>query len=394
MGLFTSDKELERDKIRSQLNADKELAEFTFNQNLAATRDERAYNTPAMQLSRLKDAGLNPLYFGLDGNSSNGSPFSMSTPSVDVGSISQAIQSGNANLNTAIANTLTAAKTMAEVRQMDAQTEMMQHQQENIDSQTRLNNQELTLRPTRLGSELEVNGSIVRLNDSNVNVNSEKVQNLKQEYLNMQKTFDKLVQEINESKSREKENLATIPVLQNQAGLLSAQKTTESYKQQNLVAQTGLYKAQEGLTYEQQFEQQVHNGYLPKEMLLKLGIMGQNFQKQQEEINNLKIFGKVLDTQNLKEKFYMYVDGVKVGLFKDDNGQIRTDNKDFVDYWKDMRVSQKLKNYADIYRDIVGSGRGNDLGAILGSIYMMGKAGFFKPSAVKSVGVPPPNIYY
>ena len=31
-----------------------------------------AYNTPSEQLQRLRDAGLNPLYYGLDGSSANG----------------------------------------------------------------------------------------------------------------------------------------------------------------------------------------------------------------------------------------------------------------------------------------------------------------------------------
>lgn len=368
--------------------------ELAYELNKKSLDYQNAYNTPSSQLARLRAAGLNPLFYGLDGNSSNGAPFQTQPMENNVAQAQQAEQAQQANLNNAIANTLAAAKTMAEVRQMDAQTELTKNQIPQIQSETALNRQELTLRPVKLGSELDVNGSIVRLNNSNVDVNSDQVHNLKQAYLNMQKEFDKLTQDIKESQSREKENLATLPVLQNQANLLKAQAKTESFKQENLASQTALNYAQEKFSYEQTFAQQVKNGYLPKQMMIELGIQGLNFKRQQQEIDNLRTFGKVLDTQNLKDRFYMYIDGVKVGLFKDVDGKIRTDNKEFVDYWKDMRVSEKLKNYAQIYQSISGNRGGSDLGAIIGSIYMLGKTGFFNPVSPKGVGTPPPPIYY
>lgn len=367
--------------------------ELAYELNKKALDYQNAYNQPNAQLARLRAAGLNPLYYGLDGNSSNGAPFQTQPMENSVAQAQQAEQAQQANLNNAIANTLSAAKTMAEVRQMDAQTELTKQQIPQVQSETALNRQELTLRPVKLGSELDVNGSIVRLNDSNVKVNSEQVQNLKQAYLNMQKEFDKLTQDINESKSREKENLATLPVLQNQANLLKAQAKTESFKQENLASQTALNYAQEKFSYEKTFEQQVKNGYLPKQIMIDLGIQGLNFKRQQQEIDNLRTLGKLLDTQNFKEKYYMYIDGVKVGLFKEEDGKIKTDGKEFVDYWKDMRVADKLSKYAQIYQGFVGSGKHSDL---LGSLYLLNMTGITQglKGAPKGVGTPPPPIYY
>lgn len=41
--------------------------------NYRMWQEENAYNSPTAQLDRLQEAGLNPLYYGLDGNSTNGS---------------------------------------------------------------------------------------------------------------------------------------------------------------------------------------------------------------------------------------------------------------------------------------------------------------------------------
>lgn len=42
--------------------------------NYEMWQKEMEYNTPANQVQRLRDAGLNPMYYGLDGNSTNGGP--------------------------------------------------------------------------------------------------------------------------------------------------------------------------------------------------------------------------------------------------------------------------------------------------------------------------------
>lgn len=40
--------------------------------NIDQWNRENAYNSPSAQVERMRDAGLNPLYYGLDGNSANG----------------------------------------------------------------------------------------------------------------------------------------------------------------------------------------------------------------------------------------------------------------------------------------------------------------------------------
>lgn len=56
----------EAEKARSWSNAQRELQ----NQwNMQMWKEEMAYNNPTQQVQRLRDAGLNPLFYGLDGNS-------------------------------------------------------------------------------------------------------------------------------------------------------------------------------------------------------------------------------------------------------------------------------------------------------------------------------------
>lgn len=55
--------------------ANREMAEFAYRQNLEQWHRENEYNSPAAQMSRLKEAGLNPnLVYGSIGNTAGGSP--------------------------------------------------------------------------------------------------------------------------------------------------------------------------------------------------------------------------------------------------------------------------------------------------------------------------------
>ena len=56
----------EAEKARSWSNAQRELQNEW---NMQMWKEEMAYNSPSQQVQRLRDAGLNPLFYGLDGNS-------------------------------------------------------------------------------------------------------------------------------------------------------------------------------------------------------------------------------------------------------------------------------------------------------------------------------------
>lgn len=57
--------------VRRQLDANKQLADYQYNLNMSAWREQNAYNTPTAQMQRYKDAGLNPNLVVSQGNSGN-----------------------------------------------------------------------------------------------------------------------------------------------------------------------------------------------------------------------------------------------------------------------------------------------------------------------------------
>ncbi len=61
-----------RKNAKRQLNSDKELAKFQFDQNLEMWNRQNAYNDPASQMQRYTDAGLNPNMIYGSGTSSAG----------------------------------------------------------------------------------------------------------------------------------------------------------------------------------------------------------------------------------------------------------------------------------------------------------------------------------
>lgn len=74
-----------------QMENQKKLMQFGNDLQLAQWNRENAYNAPTAQLERLKQAGLNPLFHGLDGNASGGLS-AVSAPSApDLGSILNAV---------------------------------------------------------------------------------------------------------------------------------------------------------------------------------------------------------------------------------------------------------------------------------------------------------------
>ena len=86
--------------------------------NLEQWNRENEYNTPAAQVQRLRDAGLNPLYYGLDGNSAGASPTAAQPLGYDRASIP--------NMDNPMAFGLDSALKLAQVRNVQADTERKQ----------------------------------------------------------------------------------------------------------------------------------------------------------------------------------------------------------------------------------------------------------------------------
>lgn len=90
-----------------------------FNRNIELWNMQNEYNSPINQMARLKQAGLNPLYYGLDGNSS-GAPAEAPTAPVknpfEAMLIAKQVQEMDSNI---AAQKATASKTNAEAKAQD-----------------------------------------------------------------------------------------------------------------------------------------------------------------------------------------------------------------------------------------------------------------------------------
>ena len=87
----TSSVSQSKDLMDYQMQNQKNLMQFGNDLQVAQWNRENAYNHPSAQLERLKQAGLNPLFHGLDGNAAGGLS-AVSFPSApDLGSILNAV---------------------------------------------------------------------------------------------------------------------------------------------------------------------------------------------------------------------------------------------------------------------------------------------------------------
>lgn len=332
MAWFESDKEKQKQLIDKQLEADKSLSEFTFNQNMQALENERNYNNPKNQLDRLRSAGLNPLYFGLDGNSSNGAPFSMQTPSVDVGNIASAVQAQNANLQAAFGQALTASKNVAEIEQMKHQNMLLDAQTKRANAETRNFEIDADWKPSRYGSELAVNGSIIKVNESEVPKNmtladyqrqlkNESEQNVR----NLQAKYDETQASIKEIESQANLNVAKRAEAYSQVDLnkalgLSA-RSSAAYTDQ--LRETEFANTQSA--WEKVYQDQLHSGYLAAQIQQEFRLKDKSGKEMDAHIRNLNALSRLYGNQAEATKVEMTIHGMQVGILKDENGHIQID---------------------------------------------------------------------
>lgn len=391
MGL-KSDTEIKSRAIQDQLQADKDLSEFTYGLNMQATENERAYNTPQQQLQRLKDAGLNPLYFGLDGNSSNGAPFTMNTPSVDSGSIMQAIAAGNSNIIASVGQVLQASKQMAEVKQMDAQTRLMEKQASNVESQTNLNKYELTWRPIKNGLELRVGESSIKVNESEVRKNTENARVLENEANRNQDIINEIASRIRANVAASAESYATAAAQKTLSGLNVA--NTEKAR-----AETGYWKqktqteeALTGISFEQWAQEQIKTGALPEQLRLDLGLKGKDVKLKDAQIVNLQKLSDVYKEQAGKIHEDLIIDGVKVGIWKNEDGKLVYDYAKVVSQSTARNIEHTLGVYLKMYEDFQNT-QSNSLNAVanlVGSAIPGVKLSLGQKNGVTASPPPPP----
>lgn len=105
--------------------ANMELAKYQNEANYKLWQEQNAYNTPAAQMQRYKDAGLNPLLIYGQGNSGNAGPAPrVETPTVDYRSIRFD------NIMSGVNSALSAISQAKDIANKDAQNEYIQRQSE------------------------------------------------------------------------------------------------------------------------------------------------------------------------------------------------------------------------------------------------------------------------
>lgn len=126
-GLFSvgqnkKNREFEREEAEKEREWNEKMFNETNAWNLEMWNKENEYNTPEAQVQRLRDAGLNPMYYGLDGAGSAG----------DVGS-AQALGYERASVGNQV-NPIEGAMQMAQLAQIQAQTEKTKSETKTIDA--------------------------------------------------------------------------------------------------------------------------------------------------------------------------------------------------------------------------------------------------------------------
>lgn len=126
-GLFSvgqnkKNREFEREEAEKQRAWNEKMFNETNAWNLEMWNKENEYNTPTAQVQRLRDAGLNPLYYGLDGTGNAG----------DVGS-AQALGYDRASVGNQ-ENPIAGALQAAQIAQIQAQTEKTKSETNAIDA--------------------------------------------------------------------------------------------------------------------------------------------------------------------------------------------------------------------------------------------------------------------
>lgn len=318
--------------------------QLAYELNKQALDYQNAYNQPNAQLARLRAAGLNPLYYGLDGNSSNGAPFQTQPMENSVSQAQQAAQAEQANFNNAIANTLTAAKTMAEVRQMDAQTELTKQQIPQIQSETALNRYELTWRPVKNGMELRVGESTIKVNSSEAEKNSQSARVLENEANRNQYIINEIASRIRANDASAAESYASVAVQNSLVDLNAAQSKYWNQKTQTENANTGI-------AFEQWAQEQIKTGALPEQFRLDFGLKGKDFKLKDAQILNLQKLSDVYKEQAGKIHEDLIIDGVKVGIWKNENGQLVYDYAKVVSQSTARNIEHTLGVYLKMYED-------------------------------------------
>lgn len=126
-GLFSvgqnkKNREFEREEAEKERAWNEKMFNETNAWNLEMWNKENEYNTPENQVQRLRDAGLNPMYFGLDGTGNAGSVNSAQALGYERASV------GNQQ------NPIAGALQMAQLAQMESQTEKTKSETKMIDA--------------------------------------------------------------------------------------------------------------------------------------------------------------------------------------------------------------------------------------------------------------------
>lgn len=174
-----------------------QLARLQNQWNIEQWQRENAYNTPANQMARLRDAGVNPnLAYA------NGAP-------VNVASHSPQMTAGSVNpINYQIpsAGEITAAVNQSELidsqkKNIDAATEKLKSETSNVQASTAILQSDAAFRDAFNSGQLELQNSQIKLSSSSLNLNEAQTKKIRAEVSNINQATKNLTAEYKKIKA-------------------------------------------------------------------------------------------------------------------------------------------------------------------------------------------------
>lgn len=121
--------------VKAQNKANKELAQYQYEQQKQMIREQNAYNTPAAQMQRYQDAGLNPHLIYGDGKASAGNQTSVATYQAPT---MQAAQPGDYGVSAAAGQYMSNLLAAAELKKKDAEIGLLHQNTVNAETDNTL----------------------------------------------------------------------------------------------------------------------------------------------------------------------------------------------------------------------------------------------------------------
>lgn len=179
-------------RSRSKANKEnKELMRLQNQMNIEQWQRENAYNTPRMQLARLRDAGINPnLAY------TNGSPVNVAAHSPTMGSAQVSPFIPNLPSMGEVTSAVAQSELLdSQKKNIDAATQKIKSETANTDASTAILQSDAAFRDAFNQGQLDLQSAQIKLSGSQLNLNTEQMKKLRVECSNIEQQTANLTEE-------------------------------------------------------------------------------------------------------------------------------------------------------------------------------------------------------